>query len=56
LTSSAKVPSAAAIISSGVSEVWSEFASRAKTAWARLIRKVYEPGFGSGSYRQRRRA
>jgi len=30
-------------IYSGITEVLSEFAQRAKAAWARLIRKVYEP-------------
>ena len=32
----------AATISSGATEALSEFASRAKAAWGRLIRKVYE--------------
>ena len=38
----AKASSAAAMLSSGVAEVACELASRAKAAWARLIRKVYE--------------
>ena len=38
----AKGATAAATTASGVTEVQSEYASRAKAAWARLIRKVYE--------------
>ncbi|MBI3375161.1 MAG: transposase [Betaproteobacteria bacterium] len=38
----AKGATAVAITASGVIEVLGEYASRAKLAWARLIRKVYE--------------
>ncbi len=38
----AKGATAAATTANGVTEVLSEYASRAKAAWARLIRKVYE--------------
>jgi hypothetical protein len=38
----AKAASAAARISSTVTEVLGEYASRTKAAWARLIRRVYE--------------
>jgi hypothetical protein len=38
----AKGTSATAIVIDAVTEVLGEYASRAKAAWARLIRKVYE--------------